>query len=168
MVSAAWIVAAAAAWIIEIARHQRRVKDIRWLIGTYENATRPVDARPIPHKLVAARLRELMARHDIQDARFSAAMFSRLEQDAILSQAVLETEPAVQAKLRIVLYRIYGAEEAARDAVLSVDSVAEHLCAGPVGLLAAIWPSASWLRSKLITACSWLAVLYALLLAHVV
>ena len=168
MLSAVWLLSVVLCLASEALRARHRLTRVRRLLVAYESAVRVFDPRPLDMAAVAEDLRRLMARHAFGDALFPGGSFADIERDLRLSDGVSEAHTAVRAKMRLLLYRIYGCEEHEARRPLQLDEIARRFCEGPIYVLRHVLGCERLPGERLLVGAAWLAALYALLLRYAV
>ena len=168
MLSAIWLAALAACLAFEAIRARRRMARIRRLLVAYESSARVFDPRPFDAGVIVGDIRRLMTRHALGDALFPGKSFADLESDLRLSESATEANTAVRAKMRLLLYRIYGCEERDARRLLQIDAVARRFCEGPAYVLRLLLSLDRLPGEPLLVGAAWVAALYALLLRYAI
>jgi hypothetical protein len=158
-----WIAAALLAHALAWIRARRRFDRTRVLLMRAEAQLRQALWGEAMDPAMRTELRVMLRRHGLADARFSEAMFPRIGGDALLSEGLGRADPAIQGRLRIALYRIYGAERAILEETRSIDALIFRFCLGPVALIRSDTRPLGF-ALRLVVAVLWLAMFYAVLL----
>jgi hypothetical protein len=157
--SVLWILATILAHASALVRARRRFLAARHVLMRAEARLRQSIWSPSADPVLVEDIRALLRRHGLADARFSEAMFPRLGGDTLLSEGISTADPAVQGKLRIALFRVYGAESAIYAEARSLDTLVWRFCMGPLALLGGD-PRAARPALRLALALIWLCALY--------
>lgn len=168
MLSAVWLAAVVACLTFEALRARGRMAQVRRLLVAYESSARVFDPRPLDAVAIAEDIRHLMKRHALGDALFPGQSFAEIESDLRLSDGATETHTAVRAKMRLLLYRIYGCEERDARRILQIDEIARRFCEGPVYALRLLLARERLPGEPLLVGAAWVAALYALLLRYAI
>ncbi len=166
MFSAAWLLTVAVCIAAEALTRRRRLARVRRMLLAYESAARVFDPRPLDPSALSRDLRLLMKRHALTDALFPNESFEQIAADLRLSDGAAATDTAVRAKMRLLLYRIYGCEEHHARESLSVDYIARRFCEGPVAAFCLLRPGRPLPGARLLIGAAWVAALYTLLLRY--
>jgi hypothetical protein len=168
MPSAVWLLVFLACTAADVISSRRRLARIRRMLLAYESATRVFDPRPFDRTVMSRDLRLLMRRHGLADALFPSESFERLEADLRLSDGAAEAEAGVRAKMRLLLYRIYGCEERHARHMIDLDELARRFCEGPVYALRLLRAGVAPPGERLLVGAFWVAVLYDFLVRYAV
>lgn len=168
MLSAVWLATVAISLAFEGVAARRRLTRIRGVLLAYESSARVFDPLPLDAAATAADIRRLMRRHALDDALFPGQRFAEIEGDLRLSDGATEAHTAVRAKMRLLLYRIYGCEEYAARRIFHLDEVARRFCEGPVYALRWLCGRERLRGERLLVGTAWVAALYALLLRYAI
>ena len=164
--SIVWIIATMFAHAAAILRARRRFLEARHVLMRAEARLRQSIWAPAADPALVDDIRRLLRRHGLSDARFSEDMFPRLGADTMLSEGISTADPAVQGKLRIALFRVYGAERAIYEETRSLDALVWRFCMGPLALLDAD-PRRASPALRLALALVWLCALYWVVLPRI-
>jgi len=168
VLSAVWLAAVVIGLAFEGLAARRRLTQIRKMLIAYESSVRVFDPVPLNAATMAADIRRLMRRHALGDALFPGQSFSEIEGDLRLSDGANEGGTAVRAKMRLLLYRIYGYEEYAARRILHFDEIARRFCEGPVYTVRVLSGRERLRGERLLVGLSWVAALYALMLRYTI
>ncbi len=158
-----WIAATLIAHLVALLRARRRFREARQVLMRAEAQLRRSLWGAASDGALREDIRRLLRRHGLSDPRFSEAMFPQLGGDTLLSEGAAIADPAVQGRLRIALYRVYGAERAAFEDAKSLDALVWRFCMGPLALLGAD-PRRAKPAYRFALALVWLAALYAVVI----
>lgn len=166
MFSAVWLLAVVVCVAADALERRRRLARVRRMLLAYESAARVFDPRPLDPVALSRELRLLMKRHALADVLFPGESFEQIEADLRLSEGAAAADTAVRAKMRLLLYRIYGCEERHAREALSLDNIARRFCEAPVVALRFLRAGHPLPGERLIIGAAWVAALYTLLLRY--
>jgi len=158
-----WLAATLIAHLVALLRARRRFHEARRVLMRAEAQLRRSLWGVSADGALRDDIRRLLRRHGLSDPRFSGSMFPQLGGDALLSEGASIADPAVQGRLRIALYRVYGAERAAFEDAKSLDALVWRFCMGPLALTGAD-PRRAKPAHRFALALVWLVALYAVVL----
>lgn len=163
VMSAMWILMALIGHLVAVIRAKRRFDATRRVVMRAEAVMRRSIWKTVVDNALRDDIRGLLRRHRLADALFSDTMFPELGSSTFLSDGTGTGDPALHGRLRIALYRAYGADNASYEDAKAPDSLVWRLVMGPLALLRSD-PRTAPPEQRAALALVWLAALYLLVL----